>query len=647
MPSLAEQPIVDHLEKLTEQSLSLSPAALESFAVRVDHAILNLRALARWQAKGKQLILSVDLCELIDSSVRFLMYEEEFLERRLVSRRRVFTDIAFAKLALRQIRHGLHNFTLLPGTILETLSFLRDAIGRDHNLGAQLGRFLARIEQQTMADAEESAKFNRKAETFYRARSANLAVFGGLAALVTELIYLNNYRSPQQVEGSFGYSEAEFSDLLAGVSGVRARASATGWNDVFDAANLATAINVAKQETSDVVVHVTRTPSLHRLSEGNDLEIDLSLRWTEDDFQYPLLVKPDVVFLLGQLFPQGSQRVAGYSAVEEFCRQWGEFSSRLREGEITRGGEAQLAAALPRLLRGRETGAVLPKVLDLYIAAFLESTALAGQLQAAMDEEPLDFMYQEKEIRRANREAVALGLDDQFNAFLDLIDQRTGIRRAINISSSLPIHPLARVSELDLHGFFPFQIARAEPNLREFVLSRHEPKGQTLGELLASVEVGLQVGLFGSSCSGVLFWPRPLDIEMFLGAARRFLEGTLSGERVVAIVATQDDEITIRELTGEEELFSEVLLGVVGKPVNILQLHTGRGVLTWELALEDRPAFLSIRFDVPPDLTRIGTLYQDTRQTLPASLVMEFVAKYWHLAIGVVGPDVASVSSAR
>src|SRR6267378_7068189 len=87
-----------------------------------------------------------------------------------------------------------------------------------------------------------------------------------------------------------------------------------------DAINLAIASNVDSENTSTVIIHMTRTASLHRLRSGALLEFDFTMTKQVGDEEIPILCHPQLPYLLAALLPGVNRPDNLYGIGENFYR---------------------------------------------------------------------------------------------------------------------------------------------------------------------------------------------------------------------------------------------------------------------------------------------------------------------------------------
>jgi|CXWL01.1.fsa_nt_gi hypothetical protein len=601
---------------------------LSAHCDRLDRALLELRAIAEFSAQDIAVVISVDLCELIDWSITSARHIQRFESLR---KRRVLTDIAYARKAMDICLQGNLLLTILPGTASEVVHHLRVVYSENARYLRLLAEGLPRTEEATrelMGYAGCSSFLSR----LLQGRHSVIAEVDQLVSLVRRLFSLDAFIQPHE-ELRPAIDGLDLDLVIAIESALTGLRSRGGENSRIDAINLAVTAKVPEVLPGFAVLHMTRTPTLHALPRsGVTLEFAVT-RNRVGGGHYPLLIRPETICLLGYLFPGGRPGADAVEKVEDFARAWGEYSSYCRVLEFSRGPLKRMKA-LERLRTARIDREYYG-VLASWFSLLRDGAAIGSQMRLL--ESTSGVIDEGMQERAAAEEAAMARLLEQQEAVMQLfsvVQHWTGLNLPTGARSLLPPEASSPLTDSDSFGL-ETDCRCVSDGLEEILLRDRLRRSLGNGEY-----EGVLFGLARSTVSQEFqraFWPSQRSAEFFLAAVTDLIREQGGDLLVVAKgLSGRLGYVDISALSFDAE---SVLRQLSCAPVEVLHLETEFLEIVAEFGNSfGRQPLCSLRSPVQFG-SRVVELYSSTGGVLPRLLLTNFLARQGVQTDGTAKPE--------
>jgi hypothetical protein len=587
---------------------------LAAFTERVDAAANHFRSLGQFSDAGYDIVVSLDFCELFDVAGA----------NPNISRKRILADIGFSRAAMRALRSSRLQFTILPGTIAEILLYLSltharnvgfiDALKRVPDLKALAKRPVAEIVDAIGITANDLVAFNRR-----------LVMADHLMRTVEDLVSHPNFISTADLGlRKTLIDQNVYEPILNELRNMRGDVVAA--NNVVDALNLAVADALSSHDEprKRVVVHMTRTPSLHKLGKKG-IVVDMSVSYKGAAGLLPILCRPDAMWLFAQIMPDGRD----YSLVEEVFLAWIAIGSKLRLFEMSRNPEDQIRKLEEASLELDKLSAHprIGKVFEEYMQLYVESAVRAEQFS---DDISLDLIDREEQ----SAEMDALSIASSAVLLQEKIRHVFGILRSISNVGKVLIASGAAASEIEgarsVPEAYPFlrdsgltPSMRVENGVTDIII--HHPAT----EFVTSPVVLIGCQLYGEETRAgcTVYWPTNCKLRRFLRAVGKIEPDT----KFFVMLGFEDDKIDYVEGLGGElaEDPRSLWARASDRFIRVIQMCGPSYTYTCELPLAEGNAYTSVTtIGATPDGV-VAPLYESTGNLIPPSVVRRFVDESW------------------
>jgi len=587
---------------------------LSAFSQRVEATAQQFRALGDLSSRGYEIIISIDTCELIDATGRAGRIAPGASD---LTRRRVLADIGFSRAAMQTLPGSPFPFTILPGTVAEIILYLSKQYVRN-------AKFIAALQRTEIMEALDALGVDVSAEVVERIITAVDGLDIAMGAFAQHLIVTDEFveiieellAHPKFVGSrELGLNEIEldherYVEIFEAIMAVRARFPV---NAVVDAVNLATAGALSETDDKRVVLHMTRSPSLHKL-EKRGVILDMSVLLSDDAGVYPIICRPDAVWLFNRVIPTMPDGKIPYSVVETIYLSWMEVASHLRQIDH---------ATLDQRKRWLEDPPFeIPEdsIFEDYLRLFIDSAIRTEQV-ADLGVDVLDREAQLRAIDAQDVESEAVLQQSRIkNLFRLLRIVRGGVEHAMVLVSG-NADAIGR-DDNDALSFLAeagLPVARTHTDHVDESVIYHPASPDV-------VLVGCQ--LYWSEEGNVgctVYWPTGCKRKKF----QRTVGGLEPDTAFFALLDYEGGDIDYFEVSGAEleqgDPFREHRSDGY---IQTVQLEGGSRTYTCELLLAGREAYTSIRFRVLPD-DAVAHFYEATGGELPPILVTELIANSW------------------
>ncbi len=554
--------------------------ALEELCDQARRAIDHAVQIARAASTGRRLVVSLDICELLDASETD---RSRALRRAGLPDRRVLVDVLASRRALEIVKSGAMSFTLLPGVSAEATNRLRNAYAR-------AGRLLRSLRDAPPA-APRSAKSwsqqrvvkrdHTRREKWIRDDAAAILSSSRLLDLLEELLGLPGYVSATELAGGFALVHDEIMDFAGQIAKARKPGAGedTRFADLMDSVNLLFAAGATNEDT--IVCHMTRTATLHRLPSGGYMRFAPEAEVGRGGLgpPVPTLIHPHVVTLLSLLGMRSGGLADTYERAEEFGRHAAQALSFIRTYAFhlrTATGFGVLRNDVDELINVQTRNRAHGNVLAMFLNHVLEDLLYAEQLTA----------------RRHSRQEVAV-INRKNAQALVAMQQRSMLRVVHLLSPSLGLASTELAAAVldgdptmaEAAGFF---VERSNPGSRARECRIFAEADRTW--LVAGVSISERA----TNGSINIYWPSEQALTEFVKA----VYGAL-GERVMVLWESHEPRLRTclgaRKKGGPE--CAEVLARLAEGPARAAQLGAGGVLATWESPGLGRDGLTGISFD--------------------------------------------------
>jgi hypothetical protein len=493
------------------------PDRLGVFTQRIDATAQHFRSLGRLSESGYRTVISLDFCELLDSGHMSGVHTP-------LARRRIIADIGFSRAAMAALKESTIAFTILPGTIAEILLFLSTAYARNTAFMATLAStgavpIMRRITAESVDEAIETvstadADLAMTVQSFSR----NLAVTNRLMEAVEELVIHPNFVPPQKLGLHTGLLDRDqYHQLYNALSALRGDTASVASN-VADALNLAVVAALTSDDARRVVIHMTRTPSLHKLGKKGVI-VDMSVLFSGSLGEFPIVCRPDALWLFLEMTPIMTDGRVAYSLVEAIYRSWTAIGSHLRVLEATTHTEERgrnlenTLRELDSIRTNTSIGVAFQKYLDLYVDSAIRAEQLGDDLSAPL----IDRKEQVADLNAQSASSNALLQQEHIRRLFGILRRLHGPDRAI-LTSGVTSNEATGTSPSTAYAFLREAglqpIVSRDDGVAEIVI--HHPVSELMNEAIVLVGCQLYMTTEGQGCT--IYWPTSCKIKLFLKA---------------------------------------------------------------------------------------------------------------------------------
>jgi len=591
---------------------------LSAFSSRIEATAQQFRSLGDLAARGSQMVISLDTCELIDVSGRPGRIAPDASE---LTRRRIFGDIGFSRAAMRTLPGSTLPFTLLPGTVAEIILYLLK-----HYVSNQ--QFIEAIKRTEIVEALQALREDVPPELIERiindengldialdAFEQHLIVTDEFIETVEDVLAHPHFVAPRDLGISkIRFDHDRYKEIYQGI--MAARKNYFPLNAIVDAVNLATAGELTAEDDRRVVLHMTRSPSLHLL-EKRGVILDMSVLVSNDAETFPIICRPDALWLFNRVIPTMPDKKIPYSVVETIYLGWMSLASHLR----------QIDRATPDQRRRWVDDPPFEVAEDVffeeYLRLFIDSATRAEQADQASTN-VLDWEAQKEAAHAQDVESDVILQQGRIKNILRLLRVvRGGVEHAMMLSSSSLENDKAEegpVNFLAEAGLVPVRLETE--GMDEFIV--YHPASRE------AVLLGWQLYRSQDGPGCTVYWPTACKRKRFQRAVGEIEKDTV----FFGIAGFEDGDIDYLELTGADLNTDKDLFSALGSQayIQIVQLEGPTRTYTCELLLAGRDANTSVRVRSLPD-DAVGAFYELTGGELPSSIVTELITKYWRVFI--------------
>lgn len=565
--------------------------ALQDICLRAARAIDHAVEISRAISFGRRLVVSLDLCELVDA----VEAEQEPLLRSggrvRLGDRKVLVDVLASKRALDLVRSGHFLFTLLPGVGAEAIARVRS--GYVHS--ARLKRSLESLprtprRQEGWLRSSSVERDHARREGWIRKDSAVLRETSRFVELLQSLLIKENYLSATRFERGFKIDPGNLRSLVAEISAQR-RGESDQFADLVDAVNLLFASNSSQDEK--FICHMTRTVTLHRLESGVWMRREADVATQGAGGLLPALIHPHVVSLLWLLRaePEGGRNT--YVRAESFRRFASQALSHIRTYsyflESGRGFD-ELQEPLKELmnLRSRDRENAVP--FSLFLNHILEDLLYAEQhVHAPRHERLLDRPRQVESLGRRAEEAPVALQQRRMLRVMEMLDRSSGVSSVEKLRGARE-----GISLAERAGFFVERREIAENAIEWRIFPEISEQGR---ERNAGLIAGVVFDSSGETFGINLFWPSSTGATgLITGVFRALAE--MHFQSVAVLWEDSRGALLAIELSLEDRASAcgQALACLGARPAAALQVISETVVATWESPRMGADGLTSLRF---------------------------------------------------
>lgn len=622
--ALAERATRTYLEDLLTQAAN-DWRVIPTFRDLLDRTLLEARAIAHLESIGCRIILSLDLCELLDISLSITSQLRRLppnTARKRLRARQILSDIIFSRSALEHILLRETPFTILPATAAEIGFYLRDEFSHNFRLLHEHAIFAGDFEARSSTPLLNPLAFS-SLEEFVRSEGPRVAATDRLVQYLTALFESRGFLPPSAVRGAFAVDEELYAELVTNISAIRQEGPVPKQNTVIDALNVASAVSASQPD--QVVLHMTRTAALHQLSRHAPISYALAIKAKTRDDEHPIIVHPASIYLLDLLTGSSlSARSENYEVVEAFSRFWANLSSHLREYELAlQTGRPQSKRVQEHLFQTYEYSEDYRLPFSQLMDSFYQNVCHGEQILAGgIESNAVDATLQTETLKERLQQSSALARQKRIATLIEFLSEISCFphaRSTIGTGIRLMGEPFLAQSL----GLFVGNRTQPGSSLQEFFLSRRRVDQNS--PLTPSLVLGLQ--LMPDSSLATVFWPSietPATVLKALASLLLLQEPRLADE--IWWLAVREDGSILTGRADPEDLSRSVSRDLGPTPLQALRLETTATTVTVELTMPDRPALTSITID-RAHLLDTCKFCQSAGTVLPIEVIRDFLER--------------------
>lgn len=618
------------LVKLGHGQAALLP--IDGFLHEVSPTVEQFRQLCRAMDFGYTVVLSLDLCDLLDTAYTFRQRQRQVQSLELLEQRRVLTNIGYSREAMGVISKANFPFTILPGTAAEILNYLQHAYVKNQVFVKTLKKHRLRIEYEEAENVlEKTDETMRSFQNLLSSGMAGLAATNRLVSFVSRLIEAKGFvpapRSP--VRGEDAEFDRFYENILTALNAVR---PSGGLNNRVDASNLSTAASSPPGPDGRIFVHMTRTPSLHRLGDRKvELGVHLEAKLKEGP-TVPILVGPQLPCLFHAFFRGGrwQERDAAkaiHAQAEDFVARWSAVAGALRtyeqallkrqSADVVRRQVEKISQLLERP-DARTFDVGMRKLGELFgrNAAYVEQILCEDFDGSTIS----DLDDQLSEMKRQPVLHGAMRLEQKLRELDRLIRRHVGLDRARTVVMSVP-DKIPREGR-GLHWGMPVHAVQGNgAGVSDYRLTETELSERTYLGVQSFEEDGVE--------KRTVFWT-PYDSQLpFLQHIVDFAQEVGRDDELRVISVGDGGSLAATRYAGVKSVTAEnILRDLETKPARIVQAIVGDWIFTYEVNVDGREAFVSVCYPTNGETRAAEAVYETTSGVLPAECVREFIERF-------------------
>lgn len=617
--------------RLLELSRAVTPAKeLANFLTDQDDVVKQFRMLSRAISRDYEVVISLDFCELMDAalgSTDVQRYQRQLREVGLS--RGLILDATFAREAIDALTRGQCKFTFLPGLTTELLLFLRSSY--DHN-----AMLMARLAEHGLpVDSYEALLEWAKGDTSYRLldnilrdEELRIVLLDNIIHIVTTLMSSRYFVSPSEMTTT--PVQGDIYEQYKGALDVMRPDYKHKIGNFADAYNLAVAHNcirnAASSNTRQLIVHMTRTPALHKLRVER-ARFHLSATIDLEGAEFPVLCQPQLPCLFACVAPGPRYPDDLYRNAEQFSQYFGLVASNLRlfEDAVSQNASMEtIESVLAAIQRNGEDYAcrdALTKYLGLFMRSAVESEqALTGPTYANRSESK----YVLDKVRASAIQASILEHQERVLSLYGVLRRQGGLEdatQAVIRESSIDIG--RELSKAERLGFAKATVTVHTTPHRWYDVVLH------VSHTDPTIAVGLQFHVARSGNRANIYWPSCKSPFRFLEAVGSAYVHTLVNSTCTVVAVSFDGMLQIFKLripTLQQP--GRVFAKLKHKPVRAIQIAFKGVVATWEACAPNRTPLCSLRVngEVPKEVV---TIYAKTLGALPSEYLLDFLQVHY------------------